>query len=136
MVFALTPESRLTQNIARNLNLTVGEMTRRKLANTETLVEIRVSSCTVYCVVLCCIVLYCIVLGSAHRRNLLPNLCFLAPKTHTKKHTQETTNPCLTLRGSSSSRVNVTYACFFRCVGNRFVEFSMELAVAACQSHH
>ena len=43
MVFALTPESRLTQNIARNLNLSVGEMTRRKLANTETLVEIRVS---------------------------------------------------------------------------------------------
>ncbi|KAL5247969.1 hypothetical protein ACHWQZ_G017215 [Mnemiopsis leidyi] len=43
MVFALTPESRLTQNIARNLNLTVGEMTRRKLANTETLVEIRQS---------------------------------------------------------------------------------------------
>ena len=47
MVFALTPESRLTQNIARNLNLSVGEMTRRKLANTETLVEIRVSGTNV-----------------------------------------------------------------------------------------
>jgi len=43
MLFALTPESTLTRNIARNLNLPVGQMTRRKLANTETLVEIRQS---------------------------------------------------------------------------------------------
>lgn len=43
MLFALTPESTLTKNIARHLNLPVGAMTRRKLANTETLVEIRES---------------------------------------------------------------------------------------------
>ena len=44
MLFALTPESTLTKNIARHLNLPVGAMTRRKLANTETLVEIRVTT--------------------------------------------------------------------------------------------
>ena len=41
-LFALTPESTLTQNIAKYLDVPLGGLARRKLSNTETVVEIQV----------------------------------------------------------------------------------------------
>lgn len=43
MLFALTPDSTLPMNIAANLNLPIGRLTRKKLSNTETLVDIQES---------------------------------------------------------------------------------------------
>ena len=44
MLFALTPDSTLPMNIAANLNLPIGRLTRKKLSNTETLVDIQVGA--------------------------------------------------------------------------------------------
>ena len=46
VLFALSPEAALSKAISRNMNVPLAKLTRRKLCNTETVIEIQVPGAT------------------------------------------------------------------------------------------